>query len=277
MARAERPLSGITRAATALGDPRAMPDLEWLEELLGSDYPRAEGALAEVGDLEEVERAIRVRHLSGGREFYAQFRAPFELYALVRALGPEHVVETGVSSGVSSAHLLLALERNGHGKLHSIDSPVQQLGPSLEEKESPVALPPGRHPGWAVPEELTQHWDLRIGRSQEELPPLSAGLPSIGLFLHDSLHTPAHLTFELTTIQPKLVPGAIVLADNTEWTGRAFERFAASLEVPVFHRGGSDLVGLRLPRVVAPKEAMKPLKAPAARSKGRSKRRPTSR
>jgi hypothetical protein len=247
MVRAERPLSGITRAATALGDSRAMPDLAWLAELLPDGAEGVESALAEVGDLEPVERTIRVRHLSGGREFYAQFRAPFELYALVRVLRPEHVIETGVSSGVSSAHLLLALERNGRGTLHSIDNPVQQLGPSLEEKESPVALPPGRHPGWAVPEELTHHWDLRIGRSEEELPPLVRQLPSIGLFLHDSLHTPAHLTFELTTVRPKLVPGAVVLADNTEWTGRAFERFATSVGAPVFHRGGSDLVGLRVP------------------------------
>ena len=73
----------------------------------------------------------------------------------------------------------------------------------------------------------------------------------IGVFLHDSLHTPTHLTFELETISPRLAPGAVVLADNTSWTGQAFDRFARSLGVPVVRHGRSDLVGLRFPTEVA--------------------------
>src|SRR5437773_5186929 len=36
-------------------------------------------------------------------------------YATIRAFVPDVVVETGVASGVSSAYLLLALEKNGRG------------------------------------------------------------------------------------------------------------------------------------------------------------------
>ena len=48
-----------------------------------------------------------------GRTYYAQFPAPLELCVTARILRPRHVVESGVSSGISTAHLLLALERNG--------------------------------------------------------------------------------------------------------------------------------------------------------------------
>ncbi len=152
-----------------------------------------------------------------------------------------------MSSGVSSAHFLAALARNRTGRLHSIDLPTRQRGPTLGRGESPVSLPPGRRTGWAVPERLRGSWDLRIGPSQKHLPALVEELDSIGLFLHDDLHTSAHLTFELETVRPKLAPEAVVLADNTIWTGEAFPRFARSVGAPVVRRGRGDLVGLRLP------------------------------
>jgi predicted O-methyltransferase YrrM len=237
----------ITRAVAELGDPRAVPDVRWLERLLEVDGRTVEGILREVAEFAGVERAIRSAHEDGGRTFYAQFRAPLELYALVRLLRPAHIVETGVSSGVSSAHLLLGLRRNGRGTLHSIDLPLPQRGEELGAGESPVSLPPGRASGWAIPPELRAGWDLRVGPSQALLPTLISELDSVDLFLHDSMHTPRHLTFELTTVQPKLHPGSVVLADNTNWTGQAFDRFAGNLGVPVARRAGSDLVGLRVP------------------------------
>ena len=238
-------------AARMLGDPRARPNVRWLVSLLGGRRGEIVRTLGELSAAEETHRRVRAAHISGGRASYAQFRAPFELYTLVRLLRPEHVVETGVSSGVSSAYLLLALRRNGSGALHSIDRPLRQRGPRPHPGESPVALPPGRGSGWAVPDGLKQGWDLRLGASQRLLPPLVRSLPSVGLFLHDSLHTPTHLRFELETVRPKIVPGGVLLADNTVWTGAAFPRFAHSLGVPVRRRGRSDLVGLRVPPVPA--------------------------
>jgi Methyltransferase domain len=225
--------------------------LKWLGALLPEfSGRRIVQTLNETRSLVPLERTIRARHEEGGRAFYAQFRAPFELYALVRLLRPDHVVETGVSSGVSSAHFLTALRRNRHGTLHSIDRPVIQRGPQFRPGDSPVSVPPGRSSGWAIPEALRKGWDLRIGPSQEQLPEVVNDIPSLGIFLHDSLHTPRHLTFELATIAPKLIPGAVVLADNTVWTGDAFGRFARRLGVRVYRRGRSDLVGLRMPPAV---------------------------
>jgi len=244
MQRAGRP--GLS-AARALGDRRAVPDPRWIARLTGRSAEEVGRWLGEMDRYTEMEGRIRRTHRDGGRSSYAQFRAPLELYALVRALQPELVVEAGVSSGVSSAHFLLALRANGHGRLVSIDLPTRQRGPRLAPDESPVALPPGRPTGWAVPPELHDGWELRLGPSQRELPKVARQGEPIGIFLHDDLHTPSHLTWELRTVEPFLVPGAVVLADNTAWTGAAFPRFAARHGVPYVRRRGSDLVGLRMP------------------------------
>jgi methyltransferase family protein len=240
--------AAVLRARRALGDRRASPNLPWLARLTGANRRTIGAVLEELEDLLPLEEEIRHLHIAAGRPHYAQIRAPFELYALTRILRPKHVIEAGVSSGVSSAHFLAALSRNRSGRLHSIDLPTLQRGPTLARGESPVSLPPGRSTGWAVPDRLRRHWDLRIGPSQKLLPKLVDELPSVDLFLHDDLHTPAHLTFELETLRPKLGPGAAVLADNTVWTGAAFPRFARTLGTPMVRRGRGDLVALRVPR-----------------------------
>lgn len=235
------------RAHRALGDARAGIQTAWIQALTGASGESIASVVSELEEHLEVENEIRRRHRRAGREHYAQIRAPLELYAITRLVRPAHIVETGVSSGVSSAHFLLALKKNRRGRLHSIDRPTFQQGPSFHPKESPVTLPPGEASGWAIPPVLRRGWDLRLGASEALLPGLLEELPSVGIFLHDSLHTPAHLTFELETVRPKLVPGAVVLADNTAWTGTSFPRFARKLGVPVVPRGSSDLVGLRTP------------------------------
>jgi hypothetical protein len=237
----------VDRAVAALGDRRAKPDPRWVERLTGAGPREVHDALAEAAELAPMERSIRDEYDRAGRRMFAQIRAPFELYAIVRLLRPAVVVEAGVSSGVSSAHFLAGLARNRKGRLFSIDRPTFQRGPKHAPDESPVAIPPGRASGWAVPRRLRRRWDLRIGPSEQLLPTLVRELPAIDLFLHDDLHTPRHLEFELRTIRPALAGGAVVLADNTEWTGAAFPRFARREGVPYFRRRGSDLVGLRLP------------------------------
>lgn len=234
------------RARQALGDPRAAVNLRWLRALSGSTPDEILAVLGELDSLVPVEEEMRRRHLAGGRASYAQIAAPFELYALTRLLRPEHIVETGVSSGVSSAHFLLALQRNKSGTLHSIDFPTHQKGPVLGKDESAVSLPPGLSTGWAIPFR-SPRWDLRIGESQKLLPTLAVELPSIGLFLHDDLHTPEQLSLELSLVRPKLGIGALVLADNTNWTGDSFPKFAKDVRAKVYRRGTSHLVGLRMP------------------------------
>jgi hypothetical protein len=243
---APRTVDPVDAAVRALGDRNARPDRTWIRHLSGATRDAVDAVLAESDELVPLEEHIRAAYRAAGRTNCAQIRAPLELYALARLLRPSAVVELGVSSGVSSAHFLAALARNGTGRLHSIDLPTFQKHATLGPRESPVAVPPGRSSGWAVPPTLRRRWDLRIGRSEELLPRLVEELPEIRLFLHDDLHTPRHLTFELTTVRPRLTEGAVVLADNTRWTGRAFDRFAAREGAVVRRRRGTDLVGARL-------------------------------
>ena len=235
------------RARQALGDRRATPNVPWIAALTGANRREIGGVLEELEALLPLEEEIRHRHLAAGREGYAQICAPFELFTIARLLRPEHIVEAGVSSGVSSAHFLAALRRNRRGRLHSIDLPLRQRGPELARGESMVAVPPGRTSGWAIPDRLRERWDLRLGPSEELLPALVRELDGIGIFLHDDLHTPAHLDFELRTVRPHLAPGAVVVADNTRWTGDAFPRFARAVGARVARRGRGDLVALRMP------------------------------
>jgi len=235
------------RVRRALGDRRAGPNPGWIVALTGARRKEIYRVLGELESLLPLEEELRHRHLAAGRPNYAQIRAPFDLYAIVRLLKPAHIIETGVSSGVSSAHFLAALRRNRRGTLHSIDLPLPQRERLLLPGESSVAIPPGQSSGWAVPDSLRDGWDLRIGPAQRVLPKLLRELPHVGLFLHDDLHTPAHLTFELESVRPRLTPGAVVLADNTVWTGRAFPEFARGVGVPPLYRGRTDLVGLAMP------------------------------
>jgi hypothetical protein len=228
-------------------DRRAHPHPEWVGALTGASGPQVDRALRDIDRHGAEEAEIHDRLHDGGRVFYAQIRSPLDLYAIARLIRPQAVVETGVSSGISSAHFLMALRDNRRGRLYSIDLPTRQKGAKLGARESPVSLPPGRSTGWAVPERLRRRWDLRIGPSQTLLPSAATDAGTIGVFLHDSLHTPRHLAFELATVAPHLAPGAVVMADNTVWTGRAFDRFADALGVPVVRCGRSDLVGLQVP------------------------------
>ncbi len=247
-------------ARHALADPRAAVNVRWLRALSGASNDQILGVLGELDALVPVEEEIHRRHVAGGRAYYAQLSAPLELYALVRLLRPQHVIETGVSSGLSSAHFLLGLDQNRSGTLHSIDLPTWQRGPVLARDESSVAIPPGLSSGWAIPFR-SPRWDLRIGDTAQVLPKLLAELTSVDLFLHDDLHTPERLAFELSLLRPKLSPGAPVLADNTQWTGDSFDLFAKELHAKVLRRGSSDLVGLRTP---APRGRRRPPAAPPA-------------
>jgi len=140
-------------------------------------------------------------------------------YAIVRALRPETIVETGVANGVSSAHVLLALHKNRHGTLHSIE-----IGDS-------TYLPAGREPGWVVPDWLRGRWKFHLGDVRQILPQLAPKLPSLDLFTHDSLHTYEHMKFEFEQAFPLLRPGGILVADDALWN-EAFRDFARAKRVP---------------------------------------------
>jgi len=138
-------------------------------------------------------------------------------YAIVRALKPDIVLETGVANGVSTAYLLLALYENRKGSLHSIDA------------GDPSFLPPSKSPGWVVPDPLCQRWTLHIGEAKKVLPELLNQLRNVDIFIHDSAHTREHMMFEFEQAYPHLKPGGVLIADDALWNS-AFADFSKAVE-----------------------------------------------
>ncbi|MCX5705618.1 MAG: class I SAM-dependent methyltransferase [Candidatus Omnitrophica bacterium] len=131
----------------------------------------------------------------------APFRAP-TLYVITRILKPEHVVETGVANGFSSAFILHALEANKKGRLYSIDLP-NQPGQVIEKQT-----------GWLVSDDLRSRWDLIIGSSRDMLEPLMKKLQAIDIFYHDSEHSYENMMFEFKLAWKYIKPDGYMLADD---------------------------------------------------------------
>lgn len=162
-----------------------------------------------------AELAARLASIATDPAFPTKHNADTALaeccYAVCRELRPLVVVETGVAFGVTSAHVLQALDENGEGVLHSVDFPPYGNG----AREAV---------GSAVPDRLRSRWTLHRGRARAVLPRVLPSLGPVGLFIHDSLHTAYNIRRELEIVEPHLGPGAAVIADDIEGN-TAFQRF----------------------------------------------------
>ena len=124
------------------------------------------------------------------------------LYIICRKQKPDNVIETGVASGVSSSHILCALEANQQGELYSIDLPSWQKTPS----------------GWMIPDYLRHRWHLTQGRSLENLEPLLKKVNEIDIFLHDSDHSYENMRGEFETAWTHLKTGGLLLSHNIDFS-----------------------------------------------------------
>jgi len=165
----------------------------------------------------EVIESLHAKGLGVGVGFFGGFNdgepeLMRALWCLTRHLRPTNVVETGVGRGISSRFILEALERNGGGRLWSIDQPPP-LDPELLEQV-----------GAAVDNLCRRRWSYIRGSSRRRLPRLLAGLESIDLFLHDSIHTEYNTCFELEQVWRVLSPGGFIVADDIDlnWAFHCF-------------------------------------------------------
>lgn len=127
-------------------------------------------------------------------------------YALVRALKPRVVVETGVDKGLGSVVLCAALLRNrteGHEG--------QYIGTDID---------PGA--GWLLQPPYAEVGRVAYGDSIESLERL--GL-SIDLFINDSDHSEEYEAREYEIVEPALSPEAVIIGDNAHVTDKLL-RFA---------------------------------------------------
>lgn len=129
------------------------------------------------------------------------------LYGIVKLLHPNNVVETGCGGGFGSAYILHALDQNGKGELASVDS-AEYYNPKY------FNLPEGLPCGGFVPNDLRLHWHLFTDGAKARLPALFEGLGTIDLFIHDSLHTHEHMTFEFEQAWEHLKTGGVLMSHD---------------------------------------------------------------
>ncbi len=228
------------------------PDAGWVSRLAGVGERRAIGALAEAGAERRLFAHLKRAHRAGGRPSYVEIDAPFELYAIVRLRRPRHVVEVGVSSGVSSAYLLRALERNGSGTLHSIDLPRFDGGGRGPRRPNTAswAIPEGRSSGWAVPMSLRARWDLRLGDKRAVIPILTDDLPRVDLVVYDVPHSDRDAAREFHCLDRRLSASGIAIADHGPGGGRcaALQGWAVRRGSTAVRCGELGLYGFRSSR-----------------------------
>lgn len=196
----------------ALKQPRHATDYIFrtrkLSKFLLEDAHEIRDFFKEAGNVrDEIETRWKIHE---GPDWTVRLLAPSVIYAIVRALKPETFVETGVQNGVSTYFILSALERNGHGILHSMD-----IRETLED---------GKKVGWLVPDELKHRWDFSVGDSKEVMPKMLSELKIVDIFMHDSLHTYDHMSFEFRTAWEYLREGGVLITDDI-YQNRAFEDF----------------------------------------------------
>ena len=191
---------------TALGiDPQdALADFETWQEVL----------LRVVELSEQEDQSIGVTAAEG-----------MVLYGLVRALGPEYVIETGIATGVSTSFISAALIQNGFGNLYSIDLPPAESTDVVHADGSHSVL---RGPGWAVPDMIRTamqgRHEILLEDVRTSLPKLLARLPRVDLFLHDDLHTPDHMYWEYNLVWPRLSIGGALVSDDINFSWLRFCR-----------------------------------------------------
>lgn len=151
------------------------------------------------------------------------------LYALVRIIKPQLILETGVFDGYFTACILKGLSENltrdgVDGKCVSIDLPAYSPIKDSTNEMARTCLPKGCEVGWVIPENLKAHWQLYLGDSRDLLPKVAKEVGNITLFFHDSLHTYDHMTSEYETVWPLLQNGAYLMSHDIHWNS-AFREF----------------------------------------------------
>lgn len=201
------------------------------------------------GYLDELRQSGLVDHLREKRRYFLETTkgvnsrgvpyiagtinelAGSRLYAVIRKFQPEIAVETGVCAGFSTSFILQAMQKNGKGRLHSIDFPEvagEEHGDDVFwEGKGGAVTPAGKSSGWAVPEALQARWELILGKTQEQLPPLLERLGTIDFFMHDSEHSYECMMFEYVQAYGHLRDGGVLMTDDTKWNDSFFD-FAKS-------------------------------------------------
>jgi hypothetical protein len=168
------------------------------------------------------------------QDWGSQFFPFFIHYAMVRLRKPEIVVETGGTPGNSSAFILRAMQRNGRGRLVTLDLPslgmMKEIG-TEQEKVWYANMPTNLPPGWIVPDALKDRHEQVLGDARETLPDVLRRYPAVDIFIHDSDHSTGHMRWEFLRAWPAVKPGGILYSDDVNLNS-AFDEFTREVSQP---------------------------------------------
>lgn len=229
--------------------PALVPDASRLDALLGElrDSPELLAAMDSAASRmfdpdagatarERLDRQLALEGAGRGRAVL--------LYVTTRILQPEVAVETGCFTGWDSAVLLHALDRNGRGRLHTIDLPARDGVFSQHGRNA--ALPDGLRPGFLVPDAFRDRWSFTEGNVRDELMPLLARLDAVDLFFHDSDHSYAHMMWEYAAALPHMRPGGLLVSDDIAWNTAFWDFAASAASRAVVHAGNANVGAIRI-------------------------------
>jgi hypothetical protein len=208
----------------------------YLATITGKSYEIIWGYLNEIdGDAALKEHVLRCTKASIERhvaDMEVHYGRRVGWYALVRAIQPRVIVETGVDKGLGTCVMAAALMRNA-----AEGAPGKVIGIDINPRA-----------GYLLQAPYQRFGELVFGDSLEALRNIK---DEVDLFIHDSVHTPEFEMNEFKTIQPKLSARAIVMSDNAHVTdsllrwalanGRQFLFFG---EKPKNHWWPGDGIGI---------------------------------
>ncbi len=138
-------------------------------------------------------------------------------YALVRALKPKIIIETGVDKGLGACVLTAALRKN-----HQEGHEGRYFGTDIKPKA-----------GYLLSGEYANYGRILYGDSIKSLQDFNG---SIDLFVNDSDHSDEYEAEEYRTIANKLSEHSVILGDNSHCTDKLLEFSLATNRHFVFFR-----------------------------------------
>ena len=213
---------------------------EHLAELLAVAVARPSselvGFIRELHQDEAFKKAViaRVKEIGreGGYDPTAKFGRRVGWYALVRAMKPKVVIETGVEKGLGAMVLCAALLRNAQE-----GNPGRYYGTDIDPAAGMLLVDPYGSMG-----------SVLYGDSIASLKGLDT---EVDIFINDSDHSAAYEAREYLTIESKLSKRAVIIADNAHVTNELLDfsrssgrHFLFFREEPAEHWYGGAGIGL---------------------------------
>ena len=150
------------------------------------------------------------------------------IYALIRELKPDRIIETGTAAGSSASIVLAALHANNCGELVSIDLPAEK-----GKRGMGWSLPEGEQAGFLIPDEYRRRWDLRVGDAKDLRVPAFRE-KRCDIFIHDSLHEYGHMMWEYVSAFLNMETGGIIISDDIVKNRSVWWKFISVFRLPCF-------------------------------------------